>query len=190
VHTPRPRPSQTALRFTLSPTHPPCAPALSLLGPLGLCLLGLAALGLGVLVYLTDRAALPSALVNQAPGLAGRHLFGSAAQWLPSFVHTLAFSLFTAVALPARSAARYGACAVWALVNMGFEMGQHAAVKTSLAAGLHEWLGHSAPVRRLGAYFLTGTFDVADLLAALGGALAAAALIFVSQTQQERRHVS
>ncbi len=177
-------PLSLSLLFARSRT----APALAWPRMAGLCLLGAAALLLGVLVYLTDRPALPAALSNLSPWLARLQLFGAAGQWLPSFVHPLAFSLFTVAALPARAAPRYGVCAAWCAVNWVFEVGQHAAIKASLAVGLQDLLGHSPLVRWLGRYFLRGTFDVADLMATLGGALAAAALLFLFHAEQEQHH--
>jgi len=146
------------------------------------------ALLLGVLVYLTDRSAFSAAMIPRVDALAGRHVFGAIGQWLPSFVHPLAFSLFTAAALPARAAPRYGVCIAWGAVNIGFEVGQHAAIKGPLAAALYDILGRTPPVRWLADYFLRGTFDVGDMLAACLGALAAAAVLYLVRPRPEQTH--
>jgi hypothetical protein len=136
--------------------------------------------GLGVLVYVVDRGPaqaqwLPAFGRIVAP--AGASVFGTWGLWLPSFVHALAFSLLTAAALPRRALPAYGACAAWAGVNLIFELGQHAAVRGSLARGLHDVLGDTSPARALAGYFLRGTFDGGDIAAALAGALLAAVLL-------------
>ena len=144
---------------------------------------------LGLLVYLTDRPASHALLMPTMPRLdlwAGRPVFGAMGQWLPSFVHPLAFSLLTAAALPAKSTAatpRYGVCAAWCAVNLLFELGQHAAVREPLAAALLDLPGRTLPARWLASYFLRGTFDVGDLIAAMLGALAAAAVLHLVQPQ-------
>lgn len=145
-------------------------------------LTGCLALALGALVYGTDRPAGAAWLVPSLPLLAGWHLFGPLGGMLPSFFHPLAFSLFTAAALPTTDRPAYGACAGWFAVNALFEVGQHATIAPVLAAWLQPLpgVGH-----RLAAYFSHGRFDVADLAAALLGALLAAALL---HRFQSRRH--
>ncbi|MEP6501802.1 MAG: hypothetical protein ABJD97_00600 [Betaproteobacteria bacterium] len=139
-----------------------------------LVLPGLLALSLGAAVYLTDRQH-PHASLG----------FGLIGAWLPAFVHPFAFSLFTAAVLGPSARPRYGACAAWALVNIAFELGQHASLKAPLADALHAHPGPSAPVRWLADYFLRGTFDVGDLLAIVLGALAAACLLHALQAPRE-----
>ena len=154
---------------------------------------------LGMLVYLTDRSASHALLMPTMPTMprldlwAGRPVFGAIGQWLPSFVHPLAFSLLTVAALPAQSTPatpRYGVCAAWCAVNLLFELGQHAAIREPLAAALLDLPGRTPPVRWLASYFLHGTFDVGDLIAALLGALAAAVVLHLVQPQPERHHAA
>jgi hypothetical protein len=151
-------------------------------------LLGIAAFALGALVYVTDRPAHSAVLIPNFAWTSGLHVFGSVGQWLPSFVHPLAFSLFTAAASPARAAPRYGVCAAWGLVNLVFEIGQHAALKTQLVMGMQDVFGSAPFTPWLGHYFLRGTFDVADMTAVFCGALTAAALLHLVQPLQERNH--
>lgn len=171
--------SSIGQRATLVPDWPQNA---------GLCLLGTAALLLGVLVYLNDRTELPPALIDLVSWLSGQRLSGSAGLWLPSQVHPLAFSLMTVAALPASGAPRCGECDAWGTVNVGLELGQHAALRVGLAQGLQDLLGDWPAVRWLGAYFLHGTFDASDLLAAVGSALVAAAVLGRFQLLQEQAH--
>lgn len=128
--------------------------------------IGCAALSVGVLVYLTDRHGAPNGPV-----------FGLIGQWLPSGVHALAFSLFTAAALGRGASRRRGACAAWCAINLAFEFGQHAAFKPHWAAALHAGGGDWPITGSVLRYLLAGTFDVGDLLAIVLGTLAAGLLL-------------
>ena len=139
--------------------------------------IGLVLLAVGVLLYLSDRQTSRALLIPAVQGLTGLHLFGAAGHWLPSFVHTFSFSLFTATALGPGSVPRHGACASWCLVNVAFEFGQHAQLKAHWADALQGGWAATPWVRPLAQYFLRGTFDVADVAAALTGAMAAAAAL-------------
>ena len=126
----------------------------------------------------------PNALIPASAALAGRAIFGALGQWLPSFLHPFAFGLLTAAALPTRSTLRYGGCAAWGLVNVAFELGQHPAASAWWAESLQGG-GVSA---RLAAYFVRGTFDPGDIVAAGVGALAAAAVLLLLQRHPENRN--
>jgi len=150
---------------------------------------GLAALGMGVLIYLADRDGVQAWLLPRVGLLAHSHWFGAAGGWLPSALHAFAFALLSAALLPARGPARLHACAVWALVDIGFEAGQHRAIAPHLAA----WLDAAGPswlVGPLARYFGRGTFDPADLAAVLLGAAAAAALLGLARTAPETLHAA
>lgn len=152
--------------------------------------LGLLALGLGGLVYLTDRDGVHAVLIPAIPALAGSHLFGAVGLWLPSLVHSFAFSLFTAVTLPMRSAWRYGACAAWFVIDAAFELGQHPAISRELGDAIEYGLGPTALSRTLAHYFVGGSFDAADIAAAGCGALMAAAVLLLAQRHLENDHAS
>ena len=146
---------------------------------------GCLALAVGLFVYLTDRDAAQAMLVPGVAALAGSNLFGPLGQWLPSFVHPFAFSLFTAAALSPRSVWRYGACASWCAVNVAFELGQHPQVSTRLADAVQVAFGPTSLTQPLASYFLRGTFDGGDIAAAILGALAAAGLLWLSRARRE-----
>jgi hypothetical protein len=123
----------------------------------GLFASGVAVLAAGVLVYSLERPAgsvpfLPAALslhggqVWLPPALSGP---------LPTFLHTLAFTLITAAFLAPTRRAGLAACAAWAAVNIAFEASQHTAFRDFTGFGMQ------------------GRFDPLDLLAALLGAAAA-----------------
>ena len=134
--------------------------------------LGLACLAAGVLIYTVARpltvlgfppvapsvrAALPDAIVA---------LLASA----PTFVHTFAFSMMTAAIMGGGQRRLLLVCGVWAAVEIVFELAQSPVLGT--------WLLQSPvaaiPIPYLREYLGSGTFDVADILAALGGAALAA----------------
>jgi hypothetical protein len=134
---------------------------------------GCAALSIGVLVYLADRAAQHAVLMPDIAVFGVRNLFGVLGQCLPSFVHALAFSLFTAAVLKPGSTARLGACGFWGAVNVAFEVGQHPAFSPMWAAALLGEAGNWAIAPCVLNYFLHGTFDPQDVCAAVLGASAA-----------------
>lgn len=144
--------------------------------------MGLAALALGGVVYLTDRPVGQAQLLPLLGAARSAPLWDLVGDWLPSFVHALAFSLFSAALLPAARGWQLGACGFWGLVDTAFEVGQHALFAASLAdwlrgSGAADWPGAAA----LADYLLRGTFDAADLCASLAGALAAAGLLIWRQ---------
>ena len=156
--------------------------------PASLAAIGCLVFALGLLVYLVDRDASKAALMPSVAWLAGSNVFGALGDWLPSFVHTFAFGLFTAAVLPERSVPRYGACAAWFVVNVAFEVGQHQLVSGRLAGVLEGGLGGLPLSRPLANYFVHGTFDPGDIVAALLGALAAGAVLCLMHRGWKENH--
>lgn len=148
-----------------------------------------AALAVGLLVYLGDRPADTAWLLPHAGALHGHVGLGGAASWLPSAVHAFAFALLSALVLPPRRPLYTMACAGWVLVDVLFELGQHPAA----AAPLSRWLQAHLPLdlaQPLARYFLAGTFDRADLGAALLGGAAAWLLLRRAEAPTEVHHVA
>jgi len=149
---------------------------------------GCLALSIGFLVYLTDRDASRASLIPAIAAFVRHNVFGVLGQWLPSFVHPFAFSLFTAAALGPGAASRYGSCASWCTVNVGFEVGQSQAFKAQWAEALRTDVGDWVPTRSVLSYLLHGTFDGGDMLAVVLGALAAAALLHLVDSRRDTHH--
>jgi hypothetical protein len=145
--------------------------------PALLAAIGCVALAVGMLVYMADRNPAHALLFPAIAALGTGPLFGPLGSWLPSLVHPFAFSLLTAAARPPSASPAYRACIAWWAVNVAFEAAQHPQWSATLAAGLQNLLGRAAPARWLADYFLRGTFDVADIVAATAGALAAAGVL-------------
>jgi len=147
------------------------------------------ALIFGVLVYIADRPPSSAVLIPTIAPFFRHNVFGVLGQWLPSFVHPFAFSLFSAAALGTSAAAsRYGACAVWCAINVGLEVGQHAAFKSQWAEALRTGAGDWVITRSVVNYFLHDTFDGGDVFAVVLGALAAAALLRLVVRRRETHH--
>jgi hypothetical protein len=138
-----------------------------------------------LIVYLTDRDTSRAVLIPNLPIPGGRDLFGALGQWLPSFVHPLAFSLFTAAVLQPNTSTRQGVCVFWGAVNVAFEIGQHKVFKLPWAEALYGGAGDWAISRSVVNYELHGTFDPRDISAAVLGALTAALLIQLVDRIQE-----
>jgi hypothetical protein len=147
------------------------------LRPLWLAVIGGAALAIGILVYLADRAGSRAWLMPHVAAFTGGPLFGTVGLWLPSLVHPFAFSLLTAAVLRPGAGTCWGACTFWGAVDIAFEIGQHSGLKSYWADALQGSAGDWAITRSVLRYWVHGTFDPLDVCAALLGALAAGAIL-------------
>ena len=145
--------------------------------PAALVAIALGVLLLGTMVYVSDRAPSSAALVPRFVRVNSAPWFGVVGQWLPSLAHAFSFSLLSAAALPRRFTPMCLACATWGLVDTAFELGQHPALRDAAAHASESLLGHGRIGSGVAAYFIRGTFDPGDLVAAALGAAAAAGLM-------------
>jgi hypothetical protein len=147
--------------------------------------LGLAALGLGVLVYVVDRppslTALPESITLFEPTVT---FFGAVGQSLPAFAHVFAFSLLTMALLGGGRRTAITVCAGWFLVDTASELGQHPAIAASLAGLTPSWFEAIPILHRTDDLFRYGTFDPLDLVSIALGVFAA---YLVMQLTQLRR---
>jgi hypothetical protein len=150
-------------------------------------LIGLAAILLGVLVYLTDRPPW------QTPWFSGHfslyrlnlRVFGHLGNNLPSFFHVFGLSVLTA-GIAARGAKSYAfACGLWLVVDFSFELLQSITVQNMfpLICGSHGQI--TGLLMRIQSYSLNGVFDLRDLLAATFGAVCAYCLLLPTQGKEE-----
>jgi len=147
---------------------------------------GSLALVAGGLVYALDRGGWALAHLAGVGGSMAAPWFGSVGAWLPSLVHPFAFSLYTAALRAPGARTTYLACAVWGLVNVAFELGQHPRVGPVLAGYLDSAFGAAGVARALADYFTHGHFDPADLAATVAGAGLAAAWLRVASSRDDR----
>jgi hypothetical protein len=148
---------------------------------------GAAFLLCGVLVYSLARSALiwglPLALhVPATISWLGR-MSGSA----PTFAHTAALSLLTAGVLGGTRRGAWSACVAWMLVNIAFEFGQHPLVRLHLVGSLPHWLERVWLLDRTRCYFMNGTFDYTDIVAAVLGGATAFAIISMTREHGVRQ---
>lgn len=142
------------------------------------------ALGLGLLVYASDRPAGSAMLLPRFATLRGGPLFGAVGSWLPSFVHPFAFGLLSAAASRRRASPAYGVVAAWWAVNLAFELGQHPFIRTQVVQALQAGFGSHEPASALSRYVVKGHFDAADVFALTAGALAAAGVLRLLQPRE------
>ncbi|MGA3081842.1 MAG: hypothetical protein ABSD44_10725 [Terracidiphilus sp.] len=150
-----------------------------------LLVLAVAALFAGVMVYALGRNPgsvhfLPPALQFGLLPHSMRHLTGQ----LPTFAHVIAFSLVTAWALDCTRKQALAACAGWMLLEMAFEVGQLPTAGAWLASEVPHWFSRVWLLDGTAAFFLHGSFDPWDMVAAALGA--SVAFLVVLKIQPRR----
>jgi hypothetical protein len=98
---------------------------------------------------------------------------------LPTFVHALSFAMITASLCRPRAPSYAAICLVWLCIDVTFEIGQ----------GPGRWITHMIPMSLDGVpflgyvrrYFMLGTFDPLDLLAAFLGSATALPLLLLTR---------
>ncbi|OPL11646.1 MAG: hypothetical protein AVO39_04840 [delta proteobacterium MLS_D] len=150
-----------------------------------LALIGIAALFVGVLLYLVDRAPDDTYFVQRSLEWLSLHgdvpaLFGTFGHVLPGFIHSFSFSLITAgLAGPTRRGAA-AICFFWFCLNALFELGQkYKDIAAKLVPGWFEGIPY---LENTEAFFRRGIFDPRDIAAMAAGAVAAFVIIAVSLT--------
>ena len=134
-------------------------------------LLGFVVLLLGSLVYLFIRpaAGLPF-LPDYFPQLSSSPPIASnLAQFFPAFAHTLGFGLLTAGVLATGPLGLAASVTAWALINLGFELGQHPSVSLWIVGHLTSEPGANRLMDSVRCYFQQGTWDLGDVWAILAG---------------------
>jgi hypothetical protein len=136
---------------------------------------GLAALMLGILVYVATRSGqqvfflryLPTSHSDSYGGI-GDMLYA-----LPSMLHIYAFILLTAAVVSSNAHQLRLICTFWLVTEVMFEIGQQHDVAVAIVEHLPAWFYGSAVLETVPNYFLRGTFDPLDIIGLLLGTLAA-----------------
>lgn len=138
-------------------------------------IIGLSALTIGVLVYVADRDAdqvyfLPAAysFANESSAI-----FGQIGGYLPDFLHVYAFILLSCAALRPDRMGVIKISALWFLLDLFFEAGQHPAIASQLANNVPGWFLQVPILENTSAYFRRGAFDPIDMVAITLGSIAA-----------------
>ena len=155
-------------------------------------LISTVALFLGLLVYLCDRQ--PEHVYFLSHGLVLAHgihsLFGVVGNFLPTFVHVYAFILLTAAVAGSTRAWLIRICAAWFVIASVFEVAQHPAISSIVAAVVPAWFARIPVLDNTAVYFLNGTFDVLDLLSIALGTVAAYITVMLTTNGADARALS
>lgn len=143
-------------------------------------LIGAAALLIGALVYVIDRApnetyflygtGVNISLYNILP-----NVFGLLGHSLPAFFHVFAFALITAGLVSCGKVGWLVICFSWFLIDSAFEFGQKFSAWT--VKYIPAYFADIPVLENTKAFLLRGTFDVYDLVAMGMGAIAAYAVL-------------
>jgi hypothetical protein len=134
----------------------------------------LAVLLLGTLVYLLDRPP-EAAPFFQAFNITQKtpSIFGVLGQSLPTFAHTFAFGLITAIWLQTVKQSAGLACLAWFVIDAGLELGQHTVIAARIASLIPASFERLPVLQHARAYFVNGSFDTRDLISIALGAITA-----------------
>ena len=137
-------------------------------------LIGLSVLLLGTLVYVVDRppdltyfvykSSINISLHNILP-----NLFGSIGNSLPSLVHVFSFILITAGFFNCQKKGCIIICVCWFLTDVIFELGQK--FKAFSSSILPNWFSGVPFLENSKNFFLSGRFDVNDVIAITFGTI-------------------
>ena len=141
---------------------------------------GILALFLALVFYALGRPdgtvyLLPVQLTQILPTVSAGAALGS----IPTFLHVFSFVLLTvAVARPQSATACVAIACSWCMANVLFEMGQHPGIAPLINRALPASFDSVPILENIGPFFLNGTFDPLDILAAALGAVASISFIF------------
>jgi hypothetical protein len=145
-----------------------------------LALLGMVSLSLGILVYVVDRPSTAVYFVPDSWQIANTTplYFGTLGDYLPAFLHVLAFALFSAAITGRRYIALM--CAGWFVAELFFEVAQMDAIAIRIAAIAPAWFAGSPVLENISSHFLTGQFDKIDVLFLLLGCVTAFVIGYIA----------
>ena len=142
---------------------------------LGLVMAALAALSIGLAIYMLDRQPLTVHRLGEGlmPGGSVNGVFGPLGSNLPSFLHVYAFTLLS-VAVAAQTHRQVVVIGMaWLLIDGIFEFAQIDRVARFLVAETPAWFSNGPGFGSIADYFLKGVFDPADVLFIAAGSFAA-----------------
>ena len=145
--------------------------------------IGVAALGIGILVYLLDRRPehtyfLARIGVTHALAEGASPVFGMWSQNLPAFLHVFAFTLITGGILACGKTGSLVVALGWFATDVAFEASQK--FPAWFDRLIPPWFDTLPILESDRTYFRFGTFDVLDVIAIAIGAMAAYALLVLT----------
>lgn len=153
--------------------------------------IGLAALGLGSLVYLVLRS--PDQVyftklfgIHQPLFQVHSHPLSMLGRSLPAFSHIFSFILITASFFPPRKKTYVAICAVWMVIDVLFELGQK--YKTAAVKLIPDFFDKIPFLESTEDFFRLGTFDNFDLVAFALGAVAAYGVVIATTTRNKTKN--
>ena len=144
--------------------------------------IGVVFLLLGFCIYIFDRNFIPllAIPVDHYINVPFR-ITGSFSDFIPSFIHPLAFCLLCAGVLGSRKGVSAIICLIWGGLHIILEIGQAQSIYSWISPIFNAIGRDNILPQYIAHYFKTGTFDLMDLLAAVIGCLVAFYLITVTQ---------
>lgn len=101
---------------------------------------------------------------------------------LPTFVHTLAFSLLTALLLPSRKTYFLISVSFWVLINIAFEVLQKAGSESAIVEYITSL---SLCQENCSGYFHYGTYDIYDVYSILAGGIFACFVLCITKYREK-----
>ncbi len=141
---------------------------------------------IGILVYLLDRPSASIYLIPNSWSFGDRvpPVFGALGNYLPTFAHTFAFTLFTSALLEPWRRSAVAACAGWWALGSLFEIAQSDAWAAAIAVRVPGWFADWPLLDNVASYFVAGHFDGLDLVSIAIAIVCAFAVIRLSQKGQ------
>ena len=136
-------------------------------------------LAVGLLVYLIDR---PAEQIYFVPdgwpfAIGAGEVFGPVGAHLPTFIHVVVFTLVSSALLAPWHFRTTSICLLWFSIDSLFELAQHKAFATQIAAVVPGWFQGIPFLENTSNYFVAGTFDFLDLMSIALGSVSAYLII-------------
>jgi len=137
---------------------------------------------MGACVYLFDRSGSSVYVVPAWWTIADATpaIFGALGDYLPTFAHVFAFTLFTAAVLSPGTLASIVICAAWFSIDLSFELAQIDAAALEIVRLVPAWFSDWPILENTADYFLAGHFDPLDVASIALGSVAAGLVLFIT----------
>jgi len=154
---------------------------------------GGAILWLGVLFYIVERSPANIYFLNILPvhfsfyqSLPPLISFGPLSNALPAFIHILGFIILSSSLITVNTPRDLlWICLAWLFIAWGFEIGQN--YPGAIVPYIPDWFENFLFLENFESYFISGTFDIYDLVAAGAGAAVAYAVLLITKEKETER---